>query len=100
MAGVTCTDVSGELSTFFKNWGVRVGCVARVSRGACCLHLQDRNVVSHIDNCHSRFTKRRVYCLVLDIRIHTSTLKVKVSSSFLHIWSAFHSRLCKNPHVC
>lgn len=48
-----------------------MGCVARVSRGACCLHLQGRNVVSHIDSCPSRFTKRRVYCLVRDIRIGT-----------------------------
>jgi len=72
VAVVTYTDVSGELSTFyFKNSGVRVGCVARVSRGSCCPHLQGRNVVSHIDSCPSRFMKRRVYCLVRDVRIGT-----------------------------
>jgi hypothetical protein len=69
VAGVTYTDVSGELGTFFfKKW-VRVG--ARVSRGACCLHIQGRNVVSHIDSWPSRFTKRIVYCLARDIRIGT-----------------------------
>ena len=110
VAGVTYTDVSGELSIFFfKKWGVRVGCVSRVSRGACCLHLQGRNMVSHIDSCPSRFTKRRVYCLVRDIGIGTCEPLTYLphfdpeSGSvvfFWHIWSTFHSRLCKNPHVC
>jgi len=36
------------------------------------------------------------HCLIL----HTSTLKVEVSSSFRHILSAFHFRLCKNLQVC